>query len=298
MIKSFCVAEHTFQLGMPDDCSLWSSLSQYSPFETGNVTDSLFRLDVVDSIPEVDKTPLLVDGPSEEGAPRIDLYDAGSCLYMDMAVTASAPVCGCLIVDKNIKRGQLKIMKCRLNQALFAVNNSLMLMYAFATACTGTLEMHSSVVVNDGRGYMFLGRSGTGKSTHSSLWLKYISGSELLNDDNPILRVSEDGTVRVFGSPWSGKTPCYRNSSAPVGAIVRIKQAPFNRITRMNILESYASVYSSCSGFKADRTMSDGLHETLERIALNIPCYTLECLPDEEAALICSTAVKKSEKLD
>lgn len=298
MIKSFCVAEHTFQLGMPDGCSLWPGLSQYSPFETGNVPEPLFRLEVVDSIPEVDKSPLLVDAPSEEGAPRVDLYDAGDSLYLDMAVTASAPVCGCLIVDKDIKSGRLKIMKGSMNQAVFAVNNSLMLMYAFATACLGTLEMHSSVIVNEGRGYMFLGKSGTGKSTHSSLWLKHVSGSELLNDDNPIIRVFEDGTVRVFGSPWSGKTPCYRNASAPVGAIVRIKQAPFNKITRMNILESYASVYSSCSGFKADRAMSDGLHETLERVALTVPCYTLECLPDEEAAVICSTAVKNPEKLD
>ena len=80
MIKSFCVAEHTFQLGMPDGCSLWPGLSQYSPFETGNVPEPLFRLEVVDSIPEVDKSPLLVDAPSEEGAPRIDLYDAGDSL--------------------------------------------------------------------------------------------------------------------------------------------------------------------------------------------------------------------------
>lgn len=291
MIKAFRVAEHTFHLQMPDSSLLWTRLSQYSPFVTEPVESPLFQLDKVDVIPEMEKKPLIVEEPAEEGAPRIDLYDTGDFLFAEMAVTAKAPVCGILLIRKDLRQGMLKILRCPEPSAVFAVNNSLMLMYAFATAGKMTLEMHSSVIVNDGRGYMFLGKSGTGKSTHSSLWLNYVKGSELLNDDNPILRVGEDGVARVYGSPWSGKTSCYRNADAPVGAIVRIKQAPFNRITRQSVLESYASIYSSCSGFKADRKMADGLHATLEQIALNVPCYTLECLPDEAAALLCSSTV-------
>ena len=135
---------------------------------------------------------------------------------------------------------------------------------------------------------MFLGKSGTGKSTHSSLWLKYLEGSELLNDDNPILRVGEDGVARVYGSPWSGKTPCYKNDSVPVGAIVR--QYPENRIARNSIVEAYAAVYPSCSGFRAVKEMADGMHSTIEKVVLSVPCYTLDCLPDEAAArLSCET---------
>lgn len=292
MLKAFRVAEHTFHLQMPDEHPLWPRLTQYSPFVTDTVEKPLFLLETVQSLPEVEKKPLLVEEPSEEGAPRMDLYDAGEYLYLEMAVVSKAPVCGNLLVTKDLSHGWLNILKGSVSSALFAVNNSLMLMFAFATAGLGTLEMHSSVVVNDGKGYLFLGKSGTGKSTHSSLWLKHVPGSELLNDDNPILRTGADGVVRVYGSPWSGKTPCYRNEVAPVGAIVRIKRAPYNKLTRQGALESYASVYSSCSGFKADRTMADGLHDTLEYIALNVPCYTMECLPDEEAALVCSSGVK------
>ncbi|MBO6066250.1 MAG: transposase, partial [Lachnospiraceae bacterium] len=82
------------------------------------------------------------------------------------------------------------------------------------------LLMHASVTMHAGKGYLFLGKSGTGKSTHSQLWINNIEGCELLNDDNPVLRVEDDGSVRVYGSPWSGKTPCYRNLDVPVGAIV------------------------------------------------------------------------------
>lgn len=138
---------------------------------------------------------------------------------------------------------------------------------------------------------MFLGKSGTGKSTHSRQWLESIPGTELLNDDNPIIRIEADGTVRVYGSPWSGKTPCYRNASAPVGAIVRIRQCPENRISRLSVVESYASVYSSCSGLKFYKSMADAIHSTLEGVVLGVPCYVLDCRPDHDAARVCHEAV-------
>ena len=94
-------------------------------------------------------------------------------------------------------------------------------MYAFRTATLGTLEMHASVIAHEGRGYLFLAKSGTGKSTQSRMWLRCIEGAKLLNDDNPAIRIA-DGRPLVFGTPWSGKTPCWRNLSVPVKALVRL----------------------------------------------------------------------------
>ena len=150
--------------------------------------------------------------------------------------------------------------------------------------------MHASVVMRGGRGFLFLGRSGTGKSTHSGLLLKYIDGTELLNDDNPVLRIV-DGCARVYGSPWSGKTPCYKAQDVPVGAIVRLSQAKENRITRLGTVGAYAYVMSSCSGFRPFREITDAQHETLSAVALGVPCYQLDCLPDEAAARLCQSTV-------
>jgi hypothetical protein len=122
------------------------------------------------------------------------------------------------------------------------------------------------------------------------LWLKHIPGSELLNDDNPILRVV-DGGVRVYGTPWSGKTPCYKAQDVPVGAIVRLHQAPENRIARLNVVGAYASVMASCSGYRPIRAIADAQHETLARISQQVPCYQLDCLPDEAAARLCKDTV-------
>ena len=177
----------------------------------------------------------------------------------------------------------------------FVENNALHALLVSALLDYNILLMHGSALCMDGEAVIFSAKSGTGKSTHSRLWIENVPGSKLVNDDNPVIRVAEDGSVKVYGSPWSGKTPCYRNVSVPVGAIVRIRRAKYNALTRQSTLESYASVYSSCSGFKADRGMADGQHRMLEHIALNVPCYVLDCLPDEEAARVCASGVRKEE---
>ena len=173
----------------------------------------------------------------------------------------------------------------------FAANNSIMLLYAFAAADKNTLLFHASVIENDGYGYLFLGKSGTGKSTHSSLWLKHIAGSELMNDDNPVVVATEQGAI-IYGSPWSGKTPCYRNISAPVGAFVRIRQEKVNHITRDKTLEALSALLPSVSSMKWDDRVYNGIYDSISLLIAHVPCYTLGCRPDQEAAEVCYQAVK------
>ena len=178
------------------------------------------------------------------------------------------------------------------DEPLFGINNALMVMYALATANRQTALFHSSVVSYNGHGYMFLGKSGTGKSTHSRLWLQNINTTELVNDDNPVVRRMSDGFY-VFGSPWSGKTPCYRNVSYPIGAIVQLSQAPYNKIQRLRPLMAYAALVPSISGKRWDKQVAEGLHETEDLLAGEVPVWHLECLPDEEAARVCSETIKR-----
>jgi hypothetical protein len=175
-----------------------------------------------------------------------------------------------------------------------AIDNALMVLFALSTADKATALFHASMVSHDGKGYMFLGKSGTGKSTHARLWLQNIEGSELVNDDNPVVRIySENGaaTAVVYGSPWSGKTPCYRNVSYPLGGIVLLSQAPYNKIHRICGLKAYASLVSSISGKRWDSRIADGLHHTENELASTVPIWYLECLPDKEAAALCKTTI-------
>ena len=168
-----------------------------------------------------------------------------------------------------------------------AIDNALMVLYALATSNSGTALFHAAVVSHQERAYMFLGKSGTGKSTHARLWMKHIEGTELVNDDNPVVR---DGFV--YGSPWSGKTPCYRNVSYSLGGIVLLSQAPYNKIRRLSGIEAYAALVPSISGKRWDAHIADGLHQTENALAMHVPVWHLECLPDEEAAQLCASTIE------
>lgn len=179
--------------------------------------------------------------------------------------------------------------------APFVVNNFLMMIYTFATAERGTLMVHASVIRYEGRGYLFLGKSGTGKSTHTRLWLKHIEGSRLLNDDNPVVALDhKTGEATVYGTPWSGKTPCYLNESVPVGAFVRLEQAPANDISRLTATYAFAALLPSCSCLKQDAAIYKGIIDTVTHIATRIPVCHLKCLPDEAAARLSMQTVTQA----
>lgn len=83
--------------------------------------------------------------------------------------------------------------------------------YGVMTVPYQTVAIHTSTIVCRGKAVLFLGESGTGKSTHTRLWRENIEEATLLNDDSPIVRIT-DGQPWVWGSPWSGKTPCYKKN--------------------------------------------------------------------------------------
>ena len=274
------VAEHVFSLELGTKGDLQSDLRQYEPFVTDPTEDVVFSLQIVD-------IPFSIKGfkdemhQEDEGQEIIAGHLPTGEPYFEFLLNGKRSAV--LICSQDYRLARLSLEK----YPQFGVNNALMVMYALATANKRTALFHSSVVSYQGRGYMFLGHSGTGKSTHSSLWLKYIEGTELVNDDNPVVRVLENNEVRVYGSPWSGKTPCYRNVSYPVGAIVKLSQAPFNKIEPLKGIKAYAVVVPSISGKRWDKELAEGLHETENLIAQHASVWHLDCLPDEAAAQLC-----------
>lgn len=289
MVRYFRVAGLSFSLDLPDDSPARELLHNYDPFEQHEAPgERLFDL-VLTAVPPAGEREELYVGREEPGEPVVNLYRTPEGFFAEFSPVSGVPICGLLEMSRDFRLGRLFATGDGRAQA-FAINNALMLLFAFRSAKKSALEMHASVVMRGGRGFLFLGRSGTGKSTHSGLWLKYIEGTELLNDDNPVLRIV-DGCARVYGTPWSGKTPCYKAQDVPVGAIVRLTQAKENRITRLSTVAAYASVMSSCSGYRPFREITDAQHETLSLVATDVPCYQLDCLPDEAAARLCQSTV-------
>lgn len=163
--------------------------------------------------------------------------------------------------------------------------------YSLPALRRGRVPVHSSVVVNGGRAVLCLGESGTGKSTHTRLWLKHIQGSHLLNDDSPVVGLRK-GVPTAFGSPWSGKTHCYLDEHYPIAAFLRLEQRPENSIRRLTTIESFTALQPSCPPtFAKNEHTLDLLCSFISDIISRAPAFRLGCLPDEAAARLSSSTI-------
>ena len=310
------------RVSLPDACTGEHFTRALRPFLTLGAGPADLALEIVPRIPdEADYRELdSFEFPDADADCRFGTDAAGYLLEMTPR-DGSAPAryrmaYGAAAARSDITPGH--------NPALFRFG--VWILFNIAALPLGAVAFHSSVIRYRGRGVLFLGESGTGKSTHTRLWREHIPGAELLNDDSPIVRIVQTadadpicGAVQnpanapaaaaetpdasaattgapkpqamVFGAPWSGKTPCYRNVCQPIRAIVRLSQAPHNRIRRLRAIEAIGALLPSCPpSFAHDETLEDAVCATVSAVVAQVPVYHLECLPDAAAAeLACRT---------
>lgn len=278
--RYYCVARHVIALAADDD--IYALLDNCKPFEVA-AEPPLIEMDIRRDTAMPDAWT--EEWRQEEGGDEIACGHVGD--DPTFVFFSHGRMAGWMKCSSDYRRASVALGDI----PKLAIDNAMMISYALATADKDTVLFHSSTVNRGGKAYMFLGPSGTGKSTHSRLWLRYIEGSRLLNDDNPVVRIDEDGRAEVYGSPWSGKTPCYVNEHYPIGGIVGLAQAPHNKIRRMSPIEAYATLSSSISGKRWDRRIADGLHRTLNALVAAVGVWRMDCLPDEEAAIMTSSTI-------
>ena len=294
-IHDYTIAEHPIRIEfLEDGRNDTRLLPSFAPFEIEGRHEEetlFFQLTVDDTMrPEPkERRERIRKFDTGNGETVVDLVDDGGYQYIIKDINGAE--CCLLRSDKEFRR-----CRCALNgnynMRSFGLNNALMLIFAFAGSRHDTLLIHASLVRQNGYGYAFIAKSGTGKSTHVSLWLRHLPGCDLMNDDNPIVRII-DGEAYIFGGPWSGKTPCYRNVKARLGAITRIDRAPANSIERLAPIEAFASFLPSCSSMKWDEDIFNRIFNTVTKIIETTAIYTLHCLPNEEAAILCNKTISK-----
>ncbi len=179
-----------------------------------------------------------------------------------------------------------KVVRLASCNDLFSLKFMLWNAYALVALNKGVVPIHASAVIKDEAAVLCLGESGTGKSTHTRMWMENISGTRMLNDDSPMLKM-DGGQLRVYGSPWSGKMDFYINKDYEVKGLVRIKRALHNEIIKLDPMRSLASVYPSLSPmFANDTEMADMMLDIVSDIIETTPIYNLACLPNGDAARV------------
>lgn len=274
-------------------------LPSFAPFATNTDSASLpvsgkplLHLTVDDSLKPIDKAKRkrIREVDTGNGITIVDKLSDGG--YQFIIKDVNGGDCCLLISNKNFAQ-----CRCALNgnhiMRSFGLNNALMLAYAFATARYDTVLIHASLVRQHGYGYAFVAKSGTGKSTQVAMWLRHLPDCDLMNDDNPIVRIENDEAF-IYGSPWSGKTPCYRNVKARLGAITQIVRASENSVEPLDTLQAFATLLTSVSSMKWDEYIYENICSTLGKLIEATPIYALHCLPDKESAEICNQTIRRA----
>ena len=153
----------------------------------------------------------------------------------------------------------------------------------------GAVVFHGSVVALDGKAYIFTAPSGTGKTTHTRLWLKNIPGVYVLNGDKPLLRVTNGG-IYACGTPWQGKEHYGVNEILPLKAICILFRAEENSVVPLTPSEAVETLISQTNmphdGSSIMKTLT-----ILDSIASSVKLYSLRCNMEDEAAIICKNAI-------
>jgi len=148
-----------------------------------------------------------------------------------------------------------------------------------------TLVFHGSVVAVDGEAYLFTAKSGTGKSTHTSLWRRVFGNrAVMINDDKPFLHVGQTA-VTVYGSPWNGKHGLGTNTCAPLKSICILERGERNEIREIPAGEAVFMLLQQ-SNRPMDRSKMPAYMKLLDGISQNVRFFRMKCNMDPDAAIV------------
>lgn len=142
------------------------------------------------------------------------------------------------------------------------------------------IRVHCSAIKYKNNAYLFLAPSGTGKSTHSRLWVKNANAS-YINDDQPFINMD---TLIVYGSPWAGKHKFYSNDCAKLNACVFLKQSQNNELVNLLPKQSISLLYKQITQYDSVEEREKML-VCMEKLIKEIPFYLLCCDKSKNAFL-------------
>ena len=156
--------------------------------------------------------------------------------------------------------------------------------------------LHSSGVVVDNYAYLFSADPGTGKSTHTDLWVKYFGNdrAKIINDDKPAIRMIND-KIYVYGTPWSGKTDQNINMKVPLGAIVFLERSEDNWVKEIEPKEAIPLILQQTIRPREPEVMIE-LLDMLDIVLRRVKLYRLGCNISEEAVKVSYNGIKAEDQ--
>ncbi len=172
-------------------------------------------------------------------------------------------------------------------QALYGVDTEFFLynvlerVFRTALVFNGGFAVHASSVVHEGYGLAFSAQSGTGKSTHTDLWIKNYPGTYILNDDAPAFRM-KDGMWHMYGTPWAGTSGINVNVGVPVKALVFLERSQTNTIRDVSTAETISRIFEAIMNPISDE-ITNLVFDAVSSFITNSRVCVLGCNISDEA---------------
>ena len=146
------------------------------------------------------------------------------------------------------------------------------------------IQLHAATIEDQGRGILFLGPSGIGKTTQAERWAQF-RGASIINGDVGFVQRTEREYI-AWGTPWHGSSPYCLNTSVPVKALVVLKQAQENKLRELTGFEKVSEIAGSVF---YPTWLEDGMElctDTLNHLLTDLPVYRLDNRADRESVEI------------
>lgn len=167
--------------------------------------------------------------------------------------------------------------------------DQVLLMY-FLAQKEGAL-IHAAGINIHGRGYIFPGKSGAGKTTMSKLLIAK-NHHGLLSDDRIVVRKTGRKFI-AFGTPWPGEGKIAVNKSVPLSGIFFMMQSSTNRIEEISPQKALEKLLPVISIPWYDAITMNSILSFCEDLISSIPAYTLSFRPDREAVDVLESFISK-----
>lgn len=289
------IADFGIEVTLPEGCEAATWLPTAEPFRVATIADKPilhFRVLGIsaDAKARFSEAELLTEDRNDMGIVR--LKRSGEELMIEQRFRSTEAM-NRMVLNKGRNEADVAL-HWEAQNSQEALSSLLRAAYSIAVIGHKAVSIHASAISYRDEAILFLGKSGTGKSTHADLWVHYGEGATLLNDDNPTLRLVQDRVI-AYGTPWSGKRACYRAIGLPVRGIVRLSQGATNSYRKLEEAEAFMALLPSCSAVMNDEKTEDRLCDLLGEVAQRTQIGHLSCRPDEEAYRCCRAGLGYEE---
>ncbi len=160
-----------------------------------------------------------------------------------------------------------------------AVESALRIAVSLLLPRRGGLLLHSSGVIEGGRGYVFSGASGAGKTTT----VRLLEPRTPLGDDLVALVPDGEG-FRALATPFAGEYGVVAPVSAPLARLYFIEQADEHARIPLDAASARARILRNTLSYARDVDTIGHLQDVADRLARRVPCARVRFLRDAGVA--------------